>query len=64
RPRRRRGPRPPARGGTVRLRGARGTGEPERTLTVDGLLDHLALRGHEEWTAGPDRRDEEIGATA
>ncbi|MGW3446132.1 His/Gly/Thr/Pro-type tRNA ligase C-terminal domain-containing protein [Streptomyces sp. NPDC001076] len=50
--------------GTVRLRGARGTGEPERTLTVDGLLDHLALRGHEEWTAGPDRRDEEIGATA
>ncbi|MEV5954546.1 His/Gly/Thr/Pro-type tRNA ligase C-terminal domain-containing protein [Streptomyces sp. NPDC051987] len=50
--------------GTVRLRGARGTGEPERTLTVDGLLDHLALRGHEEWTTGPDRRDEEIGASA
>ncbi|MYT68249.1 MULTISPECIES: His/Gly/Thr/Pro-type tRNA ligase C-terminal domain-containing protein [unclassified Streptomyces] len=53
-----------AQSGTVRLRGARGADEPERTLTADGLLDHLARRGHEEWTGAAALHDEEFGAIA
>ncbi|MDX3772181.1 MULTISPECIES: His/Gly/Thr/Pro-type tRNA ligase C-terminal domain-containing protein [unclassified Streptomyces] len=35
--------------GTVGLRAARGSDEPERELTSTGLLEYMILRGHEEW---------------
>ncbi|MET7614979.1 aminoacyl--tRNA ligase-related protein [Streptomyces seoulensis] len=53
-----------AKSGSFRLRGPLGAREPERSLTVDGLLAHLTARGHEEWTGRPGNDDERIGASA
>ncbi|MFE0524952.1 His/Gly/Thr/Pro-type tRNA ligase C-terminal domain-containing protein [Streptomyces sp. NPDC058954] len=47
---------------TLRLRGPRGAGEPERLLSPAGLREHLALRAGEEWAGRPVRPVEETGA--
>ncbi|MCX5095258.1 His/Gly/Thr/Pro-type tRNA ligase C-terminal domain-containing protein [Streptomyces sp. NBC_00365] len=47
---------------TVRLRGARHSGEPERRLTVADLRGHMARRGREECTDQRVRAGENTGA--